>query len=131
MAVGTQRTSARRSSVRDVQIGNIVRQHRLANGLTQSALAGQLGVTFQQIQKYENGKNRISSGRLQSIADALDIPVSAFYAHVPIKKTDAAALAIVSLTKIDGATRLLRAFQKIGDIVARKAIITIAETLAS
>jgi transcriptional regulator with XRE-family HTH domain len=63
----------------DIEIGNRVRVLRLANGLTQSDLASSTGITFQQIQKYETGVNRISCSRLWLIAAALKVPVADFF----------------------------------------------------
>jgi transcriptional regulator with XRE-family HTH domain len=63
----------------DQSIGRLIRVHRLSKGLTQSQLGAKLGVTFQQIQKYENGKNRVGSGRLFAIAGIFEIPVTAFF----------------------------------------------------
>ena len=69
----------RRATAEDVVIGQKVRALRFDRGLSQSELASQVGVTFQQVQKYENGANRISAGRLALIARALGMPVTAFY----------------------------------------------------
>src|SRR5258705_12884942 len=69
----------RRATAEDVAIGQKVRALRLDRGLSQSELAGRIGITFQQVQKYENGVNRVSSGRLLRIAAALNVPVTAFY----------------------------------------------------
>ncbi len=60
-------------------IGQKLRALRLDRGLSQSELGGMVGVTFQQLQKYEKGTNRVSAGRLARIATALDVPVTAFY----------------------------------------------------
>lgn len=61
------------------QIGSKIREYRQARGLTQKTLGEMLGVSFQQIQKYEQGKNKVSAGRLIMIATALKIPVSFFF----------------------------------------------------
>ncbi len=55
-------------------------------GMSQKQLGSQLGVTFQQIQKYEKGLNRIGAGRLQEIADILNVPISFFYADLSTKE---------------------------------------------
>jgi transcriptional regulator with XRE-family HTH domain len=65
---------------RDADIARRVRALRLQRGLSQSALGSALGVTFQQVQKYESGTNRISAGRLYRIAQVLDAPIPFFYA---------------------------------------------------
>jgi transcriptional regulator with XRE-family HTH domain len=58
----------------DKLIGQNIRANRLARGLTQETLAGKIGVTFQQVQKYENGSNGARGSRLVQIAKALDVP---------------------------------------------------------
>ncbi|MDH3476079.1 MAG: helix-turn-helix domain-containing protein [Rhodospirillales bacterium] len=63
----------------DVHIGRRLREARLARGLSQGALGKKLGVTFQQVQKYESGANRIGGSRLWDISGILDVPVSYFF----------------------------------------------------
>lgn len=63
----------------DVHVGKRVRHRRWLIGMTQQQLAEQVGIKFQQIQKYETGANRISASRLWDIADALDVPVAFFF----------------------------------------------------
>src|ERR1700732_852024 len=60
----------------DVEVGRLVRVQRIARGLSQTELGNEIGVTFQQVQKYESGANRISMGRLTRIARVLRITVS-------------------------------------------------------
>jgi transcriptional regulator with XRE-family HTH domain len=63
----------------DVHVGRRLREMRLLRGLSQSALGKRLGVTFQQIQKYERGANRLSASMLWHAAEALNVPVSSFF----------------------------------------------------
>jgi transcriptional regulator with XRE-family HTH domain len=63
----------------DVHVGQTIRNTRRARALTQQTLAAQVGVKFQQIQKYETGANRVSASRLWEIAQVLDVPVSHFF----------------------------------------------------
>ena len=63
----------------DVTVGNRVRELRIRRGLSQQALGEKVGVSFQQIQKYERGTNRMGSSRLVQIADVLDVPVASFF----------------------------------------------------
>ncbi|SMP25779.1 helix-turn-helix domain-containing protein [Shimia sagamensis] len=63
----------------DVHVGKRIRQRRWLTGMTQQQLAEQVGIKFQQIQKYETGANRVSASRLWDISDALDVPVSFFF----------------------------------------------------
>lgn len=67
----------------DVHVGLRVRVRRTLLGLSQSKLGDALGLTFQQIQKYERGANRIGSGRLYRISRILDVPVSFFFEELP------------------------------------------------
>ncbi|WP_375625358.1 helix-turn-helix domain-containing protein [Bartonella sp. MU37NMGALS] len=70
----------------DISIGRKIRFKRTMIGMSQKQLGSQLGVTFQQIQKYEKGSNRIGAGRLQEIADILNVPISFFYADLSTKE---------------------------------------------
>ena len=63
----------------DVHVGKRIRHRRWLVGMTQQQLAEQVGIKFQQIQKYETGANRVSASRLWDIADALEVPVSFFF----------------------------------------------------
>jgi transcriptional regulator with XRE-family HTH domain len=65
----------------DVQVGKRIRVRRLLLGMNQAALARALGITFQQVHKYELGVNRVSPSRLSAIADALGVPVSFFFSE--------------------------------------------------
>ena len=67
----------------DVHVGKRVRVRRMSLGLSQEALANRLGITFQQVQKYERGTNRMGSSRLYDISVALDVPVSFFFDDMP------------------------------------------------
>ncbi|WP_254474908.1 helix-turn-helix domain-containing protein [Bartonella sp. B1098] len=69
----------------DISIGKRIRQRRIAMGLTQKALGNSLGVSFQQIQKYEKGLNRVSTSCLLEIATKLQVPISFFYADLLTK----------------------------------------------
>jgi transcriptional regulator with XRE-family HTH domain len=63
----------------DVQVGESIRAHRLMAGMSQNALARKLGVSFQQVQKYEKGTNRVGAGRLPRIADIFGVPIGALF----------------------------------------------------
>ena len=76
----------------DAFVGGRIKQRRKALGMSQVALAETLGVTFQQIQKYERGANRIAAGALYKMADALKVPISYFFDGLPtLESTDDAA----------------------------------------
>jgi transcriptional regulator with XRE-family HTH domain len=63
----------------DIHVGRRVREARAAKGLSQEKLGNRLGISFQQVQKYEKGTNRIGSSRLWQIANVLEVPVSFFF----------------------------------------------------
>jgi transcriptional regulator with XRE-family HTH domain len=63
----------------DVHVGGRIRMRRLLLGMNQETLANALGLTFQQVQKYEGGANRVSASRLSAMADILSVPISYFF----------------------------------------------------
>src|SRR5437879_3598281 len=66
----------------DVQVGAKIRTRRLLIGMNQETLARALGLTFQQVQKYEGGANRVSASRLSQIAEILGVPISHFFSDL-------------------------------------------------
>jgi transcriptional regulator with XRE-family HTH domain len=68
-----------RQTPQDIAIGNRIRQLRLARGMAQTELGQKMGVTFQQVQKYENGSNAVASTRIQALCDALGITPDQLY----------------------------------------------------
>jgi transcriptional regulator with XRE-family HTH domain len=94
----------------DVLVGANIRLHRNAVRMSQSDMATHLGVTFQQIQKYEKGTNRVGAGRLLIIANLLKVPVTAFYDGA---KTTANGRAPVQLLGKRDAYKPAEAFDKI------------------
>ncbi len=116
----------------DADVGEKIRARRLARGWSQTQLANALGITFQQVQKYEKGANRVSSGRLSQIAKALDAPVTFFFAGQhgqPIESSEANATLVV--LKTPGIVQLLRAFSGIQGRSVRAAFVQLAESAAS
>jgi transcriptional regulator with XRE-family HTH domain len=108
-------------------IGQRVKSQREDHDFTQKRLGAELGVTFQQIQKYEKGVDRISAGRLYQIAKALNVPINAFYpspnaAHSDDELTD--------LLDQPDAIRILRAYKSVCGIY-RKFLIDQAEACAN
>lgn len=75
----------------DVHVGKRIRHRRWMNGTTQQQLAEQVGIKFQQIQKYETGMNRVSASRLWDIARVLNVPVSFFFEGLDAQPADDAA----------------------------------------
>jgi transcriptional regulator with XRE-family HTH domain len=80
----------RRSSV-DSQVGSRIRLRRMMLGMSQEQLGEAVGVTFQQVQKYERGASRVSAGRLHSLAMALGVPVSYFFEDAGLATGDGAS----------------------------------------
>jgi len=129
--------SVKRPDPVDIEVGHRIRIERLARGLSQTALANQLGVTFQQVQKYEKGVNRVGAGRLTKIAEVLGIEVSTFFGAKEIAgvgageaKEDGAASPLKLLT-VSGAFRLLRAYGDIEDSNLRRAIVELVEQIST
>jgi len=119
----------RRSDKRDIEVGRRLRTYRLQRGLSQEKLADQLGVTFQQVQKYEKGTNRISAGRLQRISEVLDIPITEFFTA---QRGGGAAhnSEIFELLDTAAALRLVRAYSRIRDAKVQQALLYFVEQVA-
>lgn len=81
--VAPNRLQGKRGNDHDRAIASMLRQARRARGVSQPQLASRIGCTFQQVQKYESGGNRISAGRLFLIARALDMDVAEFFGNLP------------------------------------------------
>ncbi|MCO5090474.1 helix-turn-helix transcriptional regulator [Bosea sp. (in: a-proteobacteria)] len=121
----------------DRHVGSRVRMRRMLAGVSQEKLGEALGLTFQQVQKYEKGANRISASRLQQIAKMLDVPVSFFFEGAPTGDmpesgfADAAATTYISefLATSEG-VQLTKAFTRIRSGRVRRRIIDLVEALA-
>lgn len=123
----------RRAGVEDLEIGRKIRALRLERGLSQSGLAEGIDLTFQQVQKYEKGTNRVSAGRLQRIADVLHTPVMFFYAGMGAianaKTKKGRGESGLALVQTKGAMRLLRAYSGIPGRSTKYALVVLAESL--
>jgi transcriptional regulator with XRE-family HTH domain len=122
------KTVKRRSDPQDLEIGQKIRAVRVARGVSQTTLATGLGVTFQQVQKYERGANRVSAGRLQKIAGMLETPVMFFYGESGARKKQDHDDGFALLQSKD-AIRLLRAFGEISSAATKHALVLLAEKL--
>ena len=134
MSEGPQHTG-KRPNPTDIFVGGRVRMRRKMLGLSQEKLGEKLGITFQQIQKYEKGTNRVGASRLQAMADALEVPVSYFF-------PDSANTGQGSGLQEDGATfmmdfmstseglELSRAFMRIESARVRRKLVELARALA-
>ena len=120
----------------DKYVGSRVRMRRLMLGMSQGALADQLGITFQQVQKYEKGTNRISASRLQGMCHILQVQVPFFFDGAPQiaghsgKGAKAPSPAYVSdfLASSDG-LKLVRAFTQIADAQLRRSLVRLVEEI--
>jgi len=123
----------------DKHVGSRVRMRRMMLAMSQEKLGNSLGLTFQQVQKYEKGTNRIGASRLQQISQILQVPVSFFFDGAPTVGTapraegfaEAPSPAYVSdfLATSDGLA-LTKAFMRISDSKLRRRIVDLVEQIA-
>ena len=121
----------------DKHVGGRVRMRRILVGMSQEKLGEALGLTFQQVQKYEKGSNRISASRLQQIAQALGVPVTFFFEGAPVDKPELeggfgeppqADFSFDLLSTPDG-IQLAKAFMSIDDPKIRRRVVDLVSTL--
>src|SRR5581483_11987982 len=98
--------------------------------LSQTEVGEHVGVTFQQIQKYEKGTNRVSAGRLAELAKLFGVPIAAFYSEAPLNAAKAANGPRISGSVADtNVNRLVKAFQALKDKNLKAAILRLAEEM--
>ena len=102
----------------DAYIGARVRMRRLMLNMSQEVLSGKLGVTFQQVQKYEKGLNRISASRLFELAQALRVPVGYFYDGIDENEARAAAMGSMTACRIIRPSRRLWSLCRAGQALS-------------
>jgi transcriptional regulator with XRE-family HTH domain len=117
----------------DIQVGNRVRIRRMLIGMSQERLGDLLGLTFQQVQKYEKGVNRIGAGRLFEVARILNVPVNFFYEGVSegqpgLGESDGAP--VMDFVSSGEGLQLSLAFMKIKDAKVRKRVLDLVKSLA-
>jgi transcriptional regulator with XRE-family HTH domain len=121
----------RRPNPADIQIGESIRAHRLIVGMSQSDLARRLGVSFQQIQKYEKGMNRVGAGRLPRIAKIFDIPIGVLFdANATTSPGESTGTAPVKLIPDRNTLNLLTAFGGIAHRKIRHCLIDLVDAIA-
>jgi transcriptional regulator with XRE-family HTH domain len=119
----------------DAQVGRRIRVHRLALGMPQKTLAKALGVTFQQVQKFEKGVNRVSAGRLAKIAKALGVSETILLgaddnaSHLRAGKQEASSP--INLLTTPDALKLLRAYSNLSDAMMRRLVVQLVERIAA
>ena len=116
----------------DVAVGSRVRSLRERSGISQAAMARRLGVSCQELQKYESGKNRISAGRLKMVAELLELPVDSFFqSEEPERETLTGAYPTTKEFResVEG-LELMRAFRRIPSPQTRERVLALVKTLA-
>ena len=110
----------------DIEMGKRIRLRRVEQKISQADLGEKLGVSFQQVQKYEKGVNRVGAARLQQIANALSVPVTFFF------DSDNKNREVESLLFLDSAfsLRLLRAYTRIKDQAVQRQLVGLMEAIA-
>jgi transcriptional regulator with XRE-family HTH domain len=124
----------------DKHVGSRVRMRRMMLGMSQEKLGNSLNLTFQQVQKYEKGTNRIGASRLQQISHILQVPVEFFFEGAPnvggalrmegMSEAPSPAYVADFLATSDGLA-LTKAFMRIGDSKLRRRIVDLVEQIAS
>jgi transcriptional regulator with XRE-family HTH domain len=112
----------------DIEVGKRIRVYRQQAGLSQTQLGDALKLTFQQVQKYEKGVNRVAPSRLEVIARVCGVLVSAFLPSLDGQKGNSGPLPFAAL-QINGAQDLLAAFGKIKNSKARAALVALAHEM--
>ena len=120
----------------DVHVGARIRLRRNMIGMSQEKLGESLGITFQQIQKYEKGMNRVGASRLQAIGNILNVPVTFFFDDMPGQSDkpkgfdeESETTYVVGFLKSSEGIQLARAFAKITDAKVRRKILDLVRTL--
>ncbi|MDF1610221.1 helix-turn-helix domain-containing protein [Hoeflea sp. YIM 152468] len=123
----------------DIHVGSRVRLRRTMLGMSQEKLGDALGITFQQIQKYEKGTNRVGASRLQNISTILNVPVSFFFEDAPgdpstgqpgMAEANSSNYVVDFLSSSEG-LQLNRAFIKIADPKVRRKLVDLVKSLAA
>ena len=120
-------TKKRRPIPADGQVGASIRAHRLMAKMSQETLAQRLGVTFQQVQKYEKGTNRVGAGRLPLIAEIFNVPVGNFFTGSAVGAGGAVPVDLVTDT---ASVRLLTAFAEVTDTSIRRNLSELVERIS-
>lgn len=123
----------------DIHVGSRIRLRRTMLGMSQEKLGESLGITFQQIQKYEKGTNRVGASRLQNISNILNVPVSFFFEDAPgdagsgptgMEEASSSNYVVDFLSSSEG-LQLNRAFVKISDQKVRRKVVELVKALAA
>jgi transcriptional regulator with XRE-family HTH domain len=115
----------------DIAVGRSIRLHRMNAKFSQTELGDQIGVTFQQVQKYEKGANRVGASRLVRIAAALNVPVTAFFKDAAAHPKGVSETSAVELLAAPRALKLLKAFTGISDPALQSAVVRLVELISA
>lgn len=126
MAKKSTKTKQRSAKEGDIELGRRIRMRRVEAGKSQQDLGIALGVSFQQVQKYEKGVNRVGAVRLQEIAKVLGEEMEFFTGA-----SSAATSQLTSMLTDNASQRLLRAFHKITDMPTRYKVVGLLESITS
>ena len=129
MAVRSQLPRKKAPNPVDQHVASRVRMRRLMLAMSQEKLGDALGLTFQQVQKYEKGANRIGASRLEQISHILQVPVAFFFEGAPIGSAVSMAQIDDFVSDSDG-LRLMRAFMRIDNATLRRRIVKLVQEIA-
>jgi len=118
----------------DIHVGSRIRLRRTMIRMTQEQLADGLGITFQQVQKYEKGANRVGASRLQHISEILNVPIAFFFEAGPsaiIDQADEAAKSLAELMSSKESIALATAFHSIEDDRVRQSVLNLVRSLGA
>jgi transcriptional regulator with XRE-family HTH domain len=124
--------SKKSASAIDKHVGTRVRMRRMLIGMSQEKLGEALGITFQQIQKYEKGSNRIGASRLHHIASVLGVDVEFFFQGVPTTpgSESSTRISLADFLALPESDRLVQTFSRLPEDARRK-VVDLVELLAS
>jgi transcriptional regulator with XRE-family HTH domain len=139
MTLVSERMAGKKPNPVDQHVGSRVRLRRMLLGMSQERLGESMGLTFQQVQKYEKGVNRIGASRLFQISKILDVPIQFFFEEAPhsdsrrtpgIAEADSEAFILEFLNSREG-LELNRAFVKVADPKVRKSVVDLVRALSA
>lgn len=137
---GDDRNNSRRANPVDKHVGERVRMRRMLLGMSQERLGENLGLTFQQVQKYEKGVNRIGASRLFDLAHVLGVPIQFFYENMPASVSGLVAAPgmaepgsdtyVADFLSSRDSIELNKAFARITDPRVRRSIVDMVKSVA-
>lgn len=127
----------------DAYVGAQIKQRRTTVGMSQTVLANKLGITFQQVQKYEKGANRVGSSRLYEISEILNVPIQSFFEGVEdviagdnvktadVRTKDSTLAKFETFISSPSGVDMIKAFVEINDPAVRKQITSLVKSVSS